>query len=206
MGHWKKIGLNEGCVQWVLQPSTTELTFGFLKKLHYVIHRRDGWTPGPKRVEGKTPTGFDRAWIYPHTLNSEQIFLASDERGTSVLSTITVSIFGSTFMSIAVRCQHTSRNRSVDATGSLGKPCALGLGDSALTGWDCLSLSRCCVWETLSGFSSVVFHFLENFNWGPSITEIHNNHHFDLTAALSQISFRKLGRWETGCVPWSKLY
>jgi len=31
-------GLNEGRVLWVLQPTMTEPTFGFLKKLHYVIH------------------------------------------------------------------------------------------------------------------------------------------------------------------------
>jgi len=57
--------------------------------------RHDGWTPGPIKVDGKTPAGFDGASIYLYTLNSEHTSLASDERGTSMLSINTVSAFGS---------------------------------------------------------------------------------------------------------------
>lgn len=83
---------------------------------------------------------------------------------------------------------------------------ALGFGDAALRGWDCLLFNRCYVWKTLFGFKFLVCCFLRTCNWDPAITEINNNNHFDFTEAVSKTSFRKLEGWENGWVPWSKVY
>ena len=82
-----------------------------------------------------------------------------------------------------------------------GKSPALGFGDAALTGWDCLLFNRCCVGKTPFGFKFLVRCFLRSHNWDPGITEINKNNHFDFTEAVSKTSFRKLEGRENGCVP-----
>lgn len=152
--------------------------------------RHDGWNPGPIKVDGKTPAGSNGAWIYPHKLNSEQTFLASDKRGTSILSVITVSTFGSAVMSIPVRCQHTSRNRNIDATGSRGNPLPWDLVMQYSQVKIASDLREVGYEKTLIGFKFLVCSFWRSCN-------------FDFTEAVPKTFFTKL---EDGCAPWSKLY
>lgn len=154
--------------------------------------RHDVWNPGPIKVDCKSPTGSNGAWIYSHKLNLEQTFLASDKRGTSILSIITVSTFGSAVMSIPVRCQHTSRNRNIDATGSWGNPLPSDLVVQYSQVKIASDLTEVGYEKTFIGFKFLVCSF-------EGVVTL---------SSLRQFQRPPLESWkmENGCALWSKIY